>query len=127
VACALVGGTVFGDPRGDRLPALLVQLGVLGVLALASLLVCGHVGAESPPSSGRRRLSMTPDPLPAVYFIEDLCRELRISRRTIERLLRARAFPIPELPALDKRHRWSPGGVERFIQRKVMRQLPGGR
>lgn len=51
----------------------------------------------------------------AVLFIEDVSRELRVSRRTIDRLRRHRAFPIPELPSLDKRPRWSRADVDRYL------------
>lgn len=49
-----------------------------------------------------------------VLFIEDVCRELKVSRTTVERLRRHGAFPIPEMPALDKRPRWSSEAVEAF-------------
>jgi predicted site-specific integrase-resolvase len=60
----------------------------------------------------------TSDPL-AVLFDEDLCAELRISRRTLKRLRRAGAFPIPELPSLDKRHRYARRDVEAFLSRET--------
>jgi hypothetical protein len=50
-----------------------------------------------------------------VLFIDDLADALRTSRSTIERLRRHRSFPIPELPSLDKRPRWSRVAVERFL------------
>lgn len=50
-----------------------------------------------------------------VLFIEDLVRELRVSRTTIEKLRRHRCFPIPELRSLDKRPRWSRAAVEAFL------------
>jgi hypothetical protein len=53
-----------------------------------------------------------------VYFIEDLCRELRCSRRTIERLRAVGTFPIPEMVALDSRPRWSSDAVEQFKKRQ---------
>ena len=49
-----------------------------------------------------------------VLFIEDLIRVLRTSR-TIERRRRAGTFPIPELPAIDERPRWSHKAVEQFL------------
>lgn len=58
----------------------------------------------------------------AILFLEDVCRELKVSRRTVERLRRHGAFPIPELPALDKRPRWSRTAVDTFLEQ---RQLPG--
>jgi hypothetical protein len=51
----------------------------------------------------------------AVLFIEDICTELATSRRTVERLRRHGAFPIPELPALDKRPRWSRVAVDAYL------------
>lgn len=51
----------------------------------------------------------------AVLFIEDVARELRISRRSIERLRSERSFPIPELESLDKRPRWSRVAVDRYL------------
>ena len=44
---------------------------------------------------------------PVVLFIDDLARVLRTSRSTIERRRRAGTFPIPELPGIDGRPRWS--------------------
>ena len=52
---------------------------------------------------------------PDILFLEDLCRALRVSRRTVERLRRHGAFPIPTLPSLDKRPRWSRAAVEAFL------------
>ncbi len=51
-----------------------------------------------------------------VLFIDDLCRELRVARRTVEKLRRCGTFPIPEMPALDKRPRWSRDAVDVFRQ-----------
>jgi predicted DNA-binding transcriptional regulator AlpA len=51
----------------------------------------------------------------SVLFIDDICRELGTSRRTVQRLRRHRAFPIPELPALDKRPRWSRAAVDAYL------------
>lgn len=51
-----------------------------------------------------------------VLFLEDVCRVLRVSRRTVERLRRHGAFPIAELPALDKRPRWSGAEVQRYLE-----------
>ena len=54
------------------------------------------------------------EPIPAVCFLDDLARILHISRRTIEKLRRHGAFPIRELPSLDKRPRWSGVAVRQF-------------
>jgi hypothetical protein len=53
--------------------------------------------------------------LPDVLFVTDLAKVLRMSRATIDRLRRFRAFPIQELPSLDKRPRWSREAVERYL------------
>lgn len=50
-----------------------------------------------------------------VLFIEDLASLLRTSRSTIERRRRAGTFPIPELPSIDGRPRWSRQAVERYL------------
>jgi hypothetical protein len=51
-----------------------------------------------------------------VLFIDDVCRELRISRRTLERALRHGSFPIAQLPSIDKHRRWSRQAVMRFLE-----------
>jgi predicted DNA-binding transcriptional regulator AlpA len=59
------------------------------------------------------------DPVPAltpdVLFIEDVAHVLRTSRSTIERRRRSGTFPIPELPSIDGRPRWSRQAVERYL------------
>ena len=55
-------------------------------------------------------------PLPEVLFIDDIAKVLRTSRSTIERRRSAGAFPIPELPALDWRPRWSRSAVEEYLR-----------
>ena len=52
---------------------------------------------------------------PDVMFIEDVARVLRTSRSTIERRRRSGTFPIPELPSIDERPRWSRQAVERYL------------
>ena len=42
-----------------------------------------------------------------VLFIEDVADLLRTSPSTIRRRLRAGVFPVPPLPGIDKRLRWS--------------------
>jgi hypothetical protein len=54
-------------------------------------------------------------PLADVLFIEDVARILRTSRSTIERRRRSGSFPIPDLPAIDERPRWSRQAVERYL------------
>jgi predicted DNA-binding transcriptional regulator AlpA len=60
---------------------------------------------------------------PGVYFIPDVCVRLGMSRRVLERLLRARAFPIAELPSLDRKHRWSIAAVEAFLSSQAPHNL----
>ncbi len=55
--------------------------------------------------------TLTPD----VLFIEDLVSVLRTSRSTIERGRRGGTFPIPELPSIDGRPRWSRQAVEAYL------------
>lgn len=50
-----------------------------------------------------------------VYLLQDLVGFLKVSRRTLERLRAHRALPIRELPALDKRPRFSGAEILRFI------------
>lgn len=57
-----------------------------------------------------------------ILFIDDVAQRLRMSVRTIKRRLRTRAFPIPELPRLDHRRRWSRITVENWIA--TARQQP---
>lgn len=59
------------------------------------------------------------DTIPDVCFIPDICRALGISRSTVKRLRRHRAFPIPEMGALDKRPRWSGSKVREFRETGV--------
>jgi hypothetical protein len=58
---------------------------------------------------------VAPDLTAGVLFIEDLVRILRTSRSTIERRRRNGTFPIPELPSIDDRPRWSRQAVEEFL------------
>lgn len=53
--------------------------------------------------------------IPDVCFIEDLARALRTSVRTIKRMRRFDSLPIPELPTIDRRPRWSGKDVREFI------------
>lgn len=66
------------------------------------------------------------DEIPAVCFMEDVARILKTSERTIQRLRRFGAFPIPELRSIDKRPRWSGEDVKRFLsgaQRVPLRKV----
>ena len=61
--------------------------------------------------------------LPLVLHDEHLCELLGISARTLRKLRRLRALPIPELPTLDKRHRYSRADVEAFLNREGSARL----
>jgi predicted DNA-binding transcriptional regulator AlpA len=50
-----------------------------------------------------------------VLFLEDVAEMLRVSRSTIERRRREGTFPVPELPSLDRRPRWSRRSVEQYL------------
>ena len=54
------------------------------------------------------------DDVPAICFPEDVAKAWRTSRRTIDRLIRSRTMPIPELPSIDKRRRFSGEDVKRY-------------
>lgn len=58
------------------------------------------------------------DKAPEVLFIDDMARALRTSRTTIARLRRQRVFPIPELPSIDKRPRWSRAALDRYLENR---------
>ena len=49
--------------------------------------------------------------LPQVLLIGDLAKLLRCSVSTIRRRVRAKDFPIPPLPSIDRRLRWSTAAV----------------
>jgi len=59
-------------------------------------------------------MSEQPD-RPAVFFLADICRELRVGKTTVEKLRRHGCFPIKELPPLDKRPRWSRAAVDAYL------------
>jgi hypothetical protein len=63
---------------------------------------------------------------PDVLFIEDVAQLLRASRTTIERRRRDGSLPFPELPAIDKRPRWSRRAVEGLLSSgsRVHRRQP---
>jgi predicted DNA-binding transcriptional regulator AlpA len=50
-----------------------------------------------------------------VLFQNELASLLRVSRATIERRRREGSFPIPELPGIDNRPRWSRRAVEQYL------------
>jgi predicted DNA-binding transcriptional regulator AlpA len=50
-----------------------------------------------------------------VLFQDELAILLRVSRATIERRRREGSFPIPELPGIDNRPRWSRRAVEQYL------------
>ena len=55
--------------------------------------------------------------LPDVLLLDDLARLLRCSTWTIRRRLRGGVFPVPPLPGVDNRLRFSRSAVERFLDR----------
>ena len=55
----------------------------------------------------RRDVEAGADGLPEVLLLDDVAALLRCSPSTIKRRLRAHVFPVPPLPGIDKRPRWS--------------------
>jgi hypothetical protein len=70
-----------------------------------------HGTPHATPADHEQRLGAAGD----VLFIDDLARLLQCGRSTIERRRRSGSFPIPELPAVDARPRWSRQAVERYL------------
>ena len=56
--------------------------------------------------------------LPLICYDDDICRVLEISRTTLKRLRKNGAFPIPELPPLDRRHRYARADVLAYVGRR---------
>jgi hypothetical protein len=56
--------------------------------------------------------------LPLVLFDADICQLLDLSLRTLKRRRRVGKFPIPELPSLDRKHRYARRDVEAFLARE---------
>jgi predicted DNA-binding transcriptional regulator AlpA len=52
-----------------------------------------------------------------VLFITELAALLRTSRRTLERRLKAGDDLPPQLPAIDKRPRWTRAAVDAWLAR----------
>ena len=61
---------------------------------------------------------MNYDDMPAVLFDSDLATALRTSERTVKRLRVTNALPIPMLPSIDRRKRYSREDVIRFLERR---------
>lgn len=75
-----------------------------------------HITEHQPGQSQADAVTLgVQDGAPQILFIADLADRLGMSVRTIDRRLRAGAFPIPELPRLDQRRRWSSVDVNHFI------------
>jgi hypothetical protein len=67
---------------------------------------------------GEQDVESRPDSLSpscGVMLIEDVARELRITVYQIRKLEARKAFPIPRLPKLDRRARYSAEAVRRFV------------
>lgn len=56
--------------------------------------------------------------IPPVCFDEDLERIFKWKLRTMQKSRAAGTFPIPELPRLDKRHRYSRRDVIALLERE---------
>lgn len=53
--------------------------------------------------------------LPEVLFVEDMAALMRCSRSTLERRVKARAFPLAPIRGIDKRWRWSKTAVLQWL------------
>ena len=58
----------------------------------------------------------TSDDLPEVLLLKDVAALLRCSVSTIKRGLRAKVFPVPPLPGIDRRLRWSKAAVLQWLE-----------
>jgi hypothetical protein len=58
------------------------------------------------------------DDLPAVMFDKDICVLLDISPRTLKRRHTNKTFPIPTLPAIDRKRRYGRGDVIAYLERR---------
>jgi predicted DNA-binding transcriptional regulator AlpA len=54
--------------------------------------------------------------IPDIVFLPDLLRILGTSQANFYKLQKHNAFPIPELPRIDNKHRWSGKVVRKFIE-----------
>ena len=61
--------------------------------------------------------------IPAVCFDPDLQRIFQWKQRTIQKRRRAGTFPIPELPRVDRRHRYSRRDVIAFLERDTDQRI----
>jgi hypothetical protein len=77
------------------------------------------LAAEIEQPTGPTQVALEALEVPAVCFLDDVSRILRVSRRTIEKLRRHGAFPIPEMRSLDKRPRWSGAAVIDFMREQA--------
>lgn len=118
-----VGGT-RGFPAGDRNKPVGISSGLTGwsprVLVTEPARIAIERVAIAKYYAFRDRLAgiahtVSKARTPLVLLIEDMAAILRTSRSTIERRRRAGTFPLPELPSLDKRPRWSRQAVEQFL------------
>ena len=55
------------------------------------------------------------DEIPLVCLLDDLARILQTSKRTLERRRASGVLPLRELPAIDKRPRYSRDEVQKFL------------
>lgn len=56
--------------------------------------------------------------IPAVCLDEDICRIFHVSLTTLKRRRRHGTFPVPPLPSLDRRHRYSRQDVIAVLERR---------
>lgn len=65
------------------------------------------------------------DELPLVWFDEHVGFAIDASATTLRKLRRLGAFPIPELPQIDKRHRYARADVVAYLNGETRAQGSG--
>jgi len=50
-----------------------------------------------------------------ILFLDDICKLLQTSDETVRRRLNEKTFPIPPLPRVDNKLRWSGPVVKRWL------------
>lgn len=64
------------------------------------------------------------DDWPEVLLLAELAELLRCSESTIKRRLRAGVFPLPPLPGIDRKRRWSKAAVWKWLEASGANRLP---
>lgn len=108
----LLNGSIPIRENDPRVLKLASALGVPADQAFAEI-----EAPIKPEQAGSVAVPIDANTLPLVLFDADLCALLGISQRTLKRRRRLKTFPIVELPAIDRRHRYGRADVLAFINR----------